>query len=55
MASSPEPIPAEPQDDRDCASEIRAWLMAYSGMSVSRRDAENLVDFLKKSGWRAPA
>ncbi|WKV16974.1 hypothetical protein [Microcystis phage MJing1] len=36
------------------ASELRAWLMTYSGLSVSRRDAENLRDFLIKSGWTAP-
>ncbi len=41
-------------DDRDPASEIRVWLMTYSGMSVSRHDAESLVDFLVKSGWTRP-
>lgn len=40
--------------ERDPASEIRAWLMTYSGMNVSRYDAESLVDFLKKSGWKEP-
>lgn len=41
-------------NDRDVASELRAWLMTYSNLSVSRYDAENLRDFLIKSGWREP-
>lgn len=41
-------------DGRDVESELRAWLMVYTGMGVSGRDAQNLVAFLRNSGWREP-
>jgi len=40
---------------RDFVSDLRAWLASYSGMNVFRRDAENIVDFLKKAGWKEPS
>lgn len=39
---------------RNLPGELRAWLMTYTGYSVSGRDAENLIDFLKKTGWKEP-
>lgn len=50
----PTPDDLRSAEDRDCVSELRAWLMTYSGMIVSRRDAENLVEFLVASGWKQP-
>lgn len=41
--------------DRDHVGELRAYLMTYWGsVPVSRWDAENLIEFLEKAGWRKP-